>query len=168
MKRFALTSAWLASLVIAYYMGAMGSSMRTLFGPRIESDSAVRKLITDAGISIPEDASHLFYLGMGFEEPMIFIGMELSAEARDTITTNWMKGPESEWKPIPQDRLIDYDPTRLVLEQSDQERGDAAFYSIESFNSPKAFSYTTDEYEWENVVVFEGDGRKTLLFSWHE
>lgn len=76
--------------------------------PTYASDEEVIKLITTAGIDIPEGARNLSYFGIGFTDTEVWISMEVPLEARDTLMGKWLNQTSGHLRKIGESDMEQY------------------------------------------------------------
>lgn len=155
--------ALLVALAAAFGIGRVSVTFPGLFAPVFASDADVRGQIEEMGIEIPSAASHLGYLRYGFEEPFVYITMEVVPEDRDRLFAAWLKSDRSKWSSVSSSEFGNYDPASLHLRNLD-----LSCFSFADASHVAGYSFTDDPRQYERAVLFEENGRKILLYYWHE
>ena len=164
MKKLILCVVWVLSMLGAFVTGRLSYALRGgLFPPEYASDQGVRKKIEDMGITIPSSADHLTYLRVGFEEPSVYIAMDVSAADRESVMARWLESDQSKWSTVPVGETSNYAPAALHLRSVDVSR----FAFVASPNAA-GYRFSDDPTQEEKAVIYEERGRRLLLYYWHE
>jgi hypothetical protein len=145
-----------------YFVGVV-SQTGWMFSPDFATDAEVIEKIEAMGVAIPRGASRLTYFGFGFEEPSVWISMELAAEERAAMITKWLAKAGVQTKILSPEELPDYDPTMFKWDKHDLAR-----FNFSSWKNVRGVSARDPNHMFEFAAFEETDGDRVVLYFWQE
>jgi hypothetical protein len=157
---------FLLVLVAAFFIGRVYqhiSSGPGLFGPTYRSDSEVREKIEGHDYVIPEGATHLAYLSIGFEEPSTYISMKLPLSIHQSTIEDWLSRSKAEKKMIEESEYSFYDPHGY-----DWIDHDLSPFDLTNTNSIVGYKASSKPEDYEYAGFSNSGSGRVVLFSWFE
>lgn len=170
MKILGYTLLVISLLIIGIFAGCFlertGTTFTQAFAPKIMMDGKARAPIEEMGVHLPEAANTLYYCLVGFEEPSVWIGMNLPSEEREALIDKWLKVPHKTLTPCSTNEL------NMLLNLPAPT--DLWNYTI--MKKPVCYRHMTEPetisgtviYNCETTVIYDEAGERVLLYYWHE
>lgn len=134
-----------------------------LLKPQILSGRQAIRKIEEMGVKLPASARNISFLQAGFEEPFIWIAMEVVPADRDVLLRAWFQGIKSQPRRVPWAELANYKPPDRLNLGEEAPRFDPA-----AWTGDFCFRASDDPALRERVVLADDATGRFLLFSWKE
>lgn len=156
-----------ALLVLAGFLGGrvyqLFASGPGLFAPTYASDAEVRAKIEKHDYLIPEGATNLTYLMVGFEEPSMYISMKLPLLKHQTVIEEWLKRSKGKIELIEKMQLSGYDPNNY-----DWIEHDLSPFELSNTSKVSGYKASTDPEGYEYAGFSNAETGRVILYSWFE
>ena len=159
-----------AAMLVGLWFYATRQVLQGMFGPKVATDAEARGRIEAMGIAVPENARALYYCRVGFEEPVVHVGMDVPTDRRREIIDSWLGVAHNTLDPVPLKEAAVRGP-EAYSKTLKTDLWDAGIMKrpvcYVRKTDPRSVG-TTIVSDCQTTAIYDADGERVLLFYWHE